>query len=44
MSENYCSHLENKLLSAKAWQRYVFFKSILSMQFSTENMTDGLLK
>lgn len=24
MSENYCSHLENKPLSAKAWQRYAF--------------------
>lgn len=25
MSENYCFHLENKQLSAKAWQRYAFF-------------------
>lgn len=24
MSENHCSHLENKLLLAKTWQRYVF--------------------
>lgn len=31
MSKNYCFRLKNKPLSAKAWQQYVFKKSILSM-------------